>query len=269
MNLQELGVAMQYRLGIVVLVFNNGMWGTIRAHQEREFPDRTIALTFDQPGLRPSGGRLPGPRRGRQRQTPSSRPPSPRALAFAERERLPALIEIRYDADGIAPGETLSAIRASAQQLQRERAGRCLNTPHIMSNTSLQINGQRLWQSLMELARVGATEQGGNCRLALTALDGQGRDLVVGWMKDAGLSISVDQVGNIFGRRAGRNPALAPVMTGSHIDTQPTGGKFDGCYGVMAGLEIMRTLQDTGLQTEAPLELAIWTNEERLAFCAG
>jgi len=135
-----------------------------------------------------------------------------------------------------------------------------------MSNTTLHINGQRLWQSLMDLARVGATEQGGNCRLALTALDGQARDLVVGWMKQAGLTVTVDQVGNIFGRRAGRNAALAPVMTGSHIDTQPTGGKFDGCYGVMAGLEVMRTLQERGLQTEAPLEVAIWTNEEGSRF---
>lgn len=135
-----------------------------------------------------------------------------------------------------------------------------------MSDTSLHINGQRLWQSLMDLARVGATEQGGNCRLALTALDGQGRDLVVGWMKDAGLTVSVDQVGNIFGRRAGRNPLLPPVMAGSHIDTQPTGGKFDGCYGVMAGLEVMRTLQERGIQTETSLELAIWTNEEGTRF---
>lgn len=118
----------------------------------------------------------------------------------------------------------------------------------------------------MELAKIGATERGGNCRLALTALDGQGRDLVVGWMKQAGLSITVDQVGNIFGRRAGRNNALPPVVTGSHIDTQPTGGKFDGCYGVMAGLEIMRTLQEREVETEAPLELAIWTNEEGTRF---
>ncbi|EYS85255.1 allantoate amidohydrolase [Cupriavidus sp. SK-4] len=131
---------------------------------------------------------------------------------------------------------------------------------------SLAINGQRLWQSLMDLARIGATPKGGNARLALTALDGQGRDLVVGWMKDAGLEIHVDQIGNIFGRRAGRNNALPPVMTGSHIDTQPTGGKFDGCYGVMAGLEVMRTLQERGVQTEAPLELIIWTNEEGSRF---
>ena len=136
-----------------------------------------------------------------------------------------------------------------------------------MTNTqTLSINGQRLWQSLMDLAKIGATPKGGNCRLALTPLDGQGRDLVVGWMKDAGLDITVDQVGNIFGRRPGKNPDLPPIATGSHIDTQPTGGKFDGCYGVMAGLEVMRTLQDNNIQTEAPLELIIWTNEEGTRF---
>lgn len=135
-----------------------------------------------------------------------------------------------------------------------------------MQKEFLTINGQRLWQSLMDLARIGATEKGGNCRLALTALDGQGRDLVVGWMKDAGLTITVDQIGNIFGRRAGRNNDLAPIMTGSHIDTQPTGGRFDGCYGVLAGLEVMRTLQERDIVTEAPLELAIWTNEEGSRF---
>lgn len=135
-----------------------------------------------------------------------------------------------------------------------------------MQTSTVVINGQRLWQSLMDLAQVGATTKGGNCRLALSELDGKGRDLVVGWMKDAGLSISVDQVGNIFGRRAGRNNDLPPIMTGSHLDTQPTGGKFDGCYGVMAGLEVMRTLQERGVTTEAPLELAIWTNEEGTRF---
>ena len=132
--------------------------------------------------------------------------------------------------------------------------------------TRLSINGERLWRSLMDLARIGATPKGGNARLALSALDGQGRDLVVGWMKEAGLQIHVDQIGNIFGRRPGRDNTLAPVMTGSHIDTQPTGGKFDGCYGVMAGLEVMRTLQQHGIQTEAPLELIIWTNEEGARF---
>lgn len=132
--------------------------------------------------------------------------------------------------------------------------------------SALKINSARLWQSLMDLARIGATDKGGNCRLALTELDGQGRDLVVGWMKQAGLEITIDKVGNIFGRRPGRNPALAPVATGSHIDTQPTGGKFDGCFGVMAGLEVMRTLQDHNIETEAPMELVIWTNEEGTRF---
>ena len=132
--------------------------------------------------------------------------------------------------------------------------------------STISIDGQRLWQSLMDLARIGATPKGGNCRLALTALDGQGRDLVTGWMRDAGLTIRVDRIGNIFARRAGRNEALPPVMTGSHIDTQPTGGKFDGCYGVLAGLEVMRTLNDHGVTTEAPLEVAIWTNEEGSRF---
>jgi N-carbamoyl-L-amino-acid hydrolase len=131
---------------------------------------------------------------------------------------------------------------------------------------TMAVNGERLWQSLMDLARIGATPKGGNRRLALSALDGQGRDLVVGWMREAGLAITVDQVGNIFGVRPGRDPSRRPVMTGSHIDTQPTGGRFDGCYGVMAGLEVMRTLNDRGFETEAPLALAIWTNEEGTRF---
>ncbi|MFW5331709.1 Zn-dependent hydrolase [Hydrogenophaga sp. ZJX-1] len=131
---------------------------------------------------------------------------------------------------------------------------------------TVSVNGQRLWQSLMDLARIGATPKGGNCRLALSVLDGQGRDLVVGWMREAGLAITVDQIGNIFGVRPGRDPQRRPVMTGSHIDTQPTGGRFDGCYGVMAGLEVMRTLNDHGITTEAPLALAIWTNEEGTRF---
>ncbi len=121
MNLQELGVAMQYRLGIVVLVFNNGMWGTIRAHQEREFPDRSIALTFENPDF----AHLVGAYRGHGEVVTDNaqfEAAFARALAFVESERLPALIEIRYDADGIAPGETLSAIRARALQQQRERA---------------------------------------------------------------------------------------------------------------------------------------------------
>jgi len=129
-----------------------------------------------------------------------------------------------------------------------------------------EINSARLWQSLMTLATVGATEKGGVCRLALTELDGAGRDLFVGWARDAGCEVRIDGIGNIFARRAGNDPARAPVITGSHLDTQPTGGKFDGAYGVMAGLEVVRSLNDFGVQTEAPIEIAVWTNEEGSRF---
>jgi N-carbamoyl-L-amino-acid hydrolase len=131
---------------------------------------------------------------------------------------------------------------------------------------SLRINGDRLWAALMELAQIGATPKGGVCRLALTDLDKQGRDLVLQWAREAGMSVTVDKIGNGFMRRAGRNNSLPPVVTGSHIDTQPTGGKFDGNYGVLAGLEVVRTLNDHGIETEAPIEVAFWTNEEGSRF---
>ncbi len=139
----------------------------------------------------------------------------------------------------------------------------------VLQSTHQHINRDRLWASLMELAKLGATVKGGVCRLALTDLDRQARDLFVQWCKDAGCNVTVDAVGNIFARRAGRNPSLPPVMTGSHIDTQPTGGKFDGCFGVLAGVEVLRTLNDLGVETEAPLEVVVWTNEEgsRFALC--
>jgi len=130
----------------------------------------------------------------------------------------------------------------------------------------LRINGPRLWNSLMDLAQIGATEKGGVKRLALTDLDRQGRDLVVRWAQEAGLTVTVDRIGNVFMRREGANPSLPPIVTGSHIDTQPTGGKFDGNYGVLAGLEVVRTLNDLNIQTEAPVEVAFWTNEEGSRF---
>ncbi len=136
----------------------------------------------------------------------------------------------------------------------------------VTSVSALRINGARLWESLMELARIGATQKGGVCRLALTDLDKEGRDLVVRWAKEAGCTVVVDRIGNVFMRRKGRNDALPPVMCGSHIDTQPTGGKFDGNYGVLAGLEVVRTLNDHGVETEAPIEFAFWTNEEGSRF---
>jgi N-carbamoyl-L-amino-acid hydrolase len=135
-----------------------------------------------------------------------------------------------------------------------------------MQTDTLKINGSRLWAAIMELAQIGATVKGGVKRLALTDLDKQGRDLVVGWGKQAGLSVTVDKIGNVFMRREGTNPALPPIVSGSHIDTQPTGGKFDGNYGVLAALEVVRTLNDHNIQTEAPIEVAFWTNEEGSRF---
>ncbi|WP_394778697.1 Zn-dependent hydrolase [Undibacterium sp.] len=135
-----------------------------------------------------------------------------------------------------------------------------------MTQDTLKINGDRLWKSLMELAQIGATQKGGVKRLALTDLDKQGRDLVTGWARQAGMSVTVDQIGNVFMRRDGKNNALPPIMSGSHIDTQPTGGKFDGNYGVLAALEVVRTLNDRNIQTEAPIEVAFWTNEEGSRF---
>ncbi len=141
-----------------------------------------------------------------------------------------------------------------------------MNTETLIDVDSIRINGTRLWNSLMELAQIGATPKGGVCRLALTDLDKQGRDLVIRWAKEAGMTVTVDKIGNAFMRRAGRNKSLSPIMTGSHIDTQPTGGKFDGNYGVLAGIEVVRTLNDLGIETEAPIEVAFWTNEEGSRF---
>jgi N-carbamoyl-L-amino-acid hydrolase len=131
---------------------------------------------------------------------------------------------------------------------------------------NLGIDGKRLWASLMDMARIGATPKGGCCRLALTDLDREARDLFVQWCKGAGCTIKIDKMGNIFARREGRDNALPPVITGSHLDTQPTGGRFDGVYGVLAGLEVVRSLNDLGYQTERPIEVAVWTNEEGSRF---
>jgi len=131
---------------------------------------------------------------------------------------------------------------------------------------AIKINGERLWDSLMEMAKIGATDKGGVCRLALTDVDKAARDLFVQWCEEAGCTVTIDQMGNIFGRREGRNPELPPVMTGSHIDSQPTGGKFDGIYGVLSGLEVIRALNDAGIETDAAIEVSAWTNEEGSRF---
>ena len=127
-------------------------------------------------------------------------------------------------------------------------------------------SADRLWDSLMQLARIGATPKGGVCRLTLTELDRQGRDTFIAWAKQAGLAVRIDGIGNIFARREGLDADAAPVVIGSHLDSQPSGGKFDGAYGVMAGLEVIRTLNDAGVKTSAPLEVAAWTNEEGARF---
>jgi len=131
---------------------------------------------------------------------------------------------------------------------------------------NLKVNGERLWASLMELARIGATEKGGVCRLAASDLDGAARRLFISWCEAAGCTVSIDRIGNIFARRPGRNPDLPPIVSGSHLDTQPTGGRFDGAYGVMAALEVVRSLNDLGYETEAPIEIVAWTNEEGSRF---
>jgi N-carbamoyl-L-amino-acid hydrolase len=133
-------------------------------------------------------------------------------------------------------------------------------------DTSIRVNGKRLWDSLMTMAKIGATKKGGVCRLALTDLDREGRDLIVSWAKEAGCTVKVDQMGNVFMRRAGRNADAAPVVTGSHADSQPTGGRFDGIYGVLGGIEVIRSLNDRGIETEHPVEVVIWTNEEGSRF---
>ncbi|MCX4151060.1 MULTISPECIES: Zn-dependent hydrolase [Paraburkholderia] len=136
----------------------------------------------------------------------------------------------------------------------------------VATLADLRVDGARLWDSLMQLAQIGATNKGGVCRLALTDLDRKARDLFIAWAKEIGCSVRIDAIGNIFARRAGLRDDLPPVMTGSHIDTQPTGGKFDGNYGVLAGLEVLRTLADSNVRTLAPLEVAVWTNEEGSRF---
>ena len=130
----------------------------------------------------------------------------------------------------------------------------------------IRVNGERLWDSIMAMAQIGPGQHGGSSRLALTDADREGRDLFVDWCREIGCSIAVDDMGNIFARRAGRDPARAPVAAGSHLDTQPHGGRFDGIYGVLAALEVLRSLHDQGIETEAPLEAVVWTNEEGSRF---
>ena len=127
---------------------------------------------------------------------------------------------------------------------------------------NLKINGDRLWDSLMEMAKIGPGVAGGNNRQTLTDEDGEGRALFQKWCEDAGCSMGLDTMGNMFARREGADPDALPVYVGSHLDTQPTGGKYDGVLGVLGGLEILRTLNDLGIKTKHPIVVTNWTNEE-------
>ena len=129
----------------------------------------------------------------------------------------------------------------------------------------LRVDGARLWNTHMELAKIGALPGGGCCRLGLTPEDRVARDLFTGWCREAGCQVSVDQAGNIFALRAGRRSG-PPVTSGSHLDTQPHGGRFDGISGVLAGLEVIRSLNDAGVETELPLALVNWSNEEGVRY---
>ena len=131
---------------------------------------------------------------------------------------------------------------------------------------AIRINGQRLWDSIMEMAKIGATQNGGSHRLTLSDEDKIGRDLFASWCKDAGLTMQIDEFGDMFARRDGTDATQDPVGMGSHLDTQPYGGKFDGVFGVLAGLEVIRTLNDHNIKTTAPLEVVNWTNEEGARF---
>lgn len=132
--------------------------------------------------------------------------------------------------------------------------------------TNLHVNGARLWQSLMETAEIGGTPDGGIKRLTLSSEDADVRNWLAAAVAELGMELTVDGFGNMFARRAGQDPNLAPIAMGSHLDTQPTGGKFDGVLGVLAGLEVLRSLHDAGLTTHAPLMLVNWTNEEGSRF---
>ena len=136
----------------------------------------------------------------------------------------------------------------------------------MTTRTNLRIDGDRLWDSLIEMARIGPGVAGGNNRQTVTDEDGEARHLFARWCDAAGLTMGVDQMGNMFARREGTDPEALPVYMGSHLDTQPTGGKYDGVLGVLAGLEAIRTMNDLGIRTRHPIVLVNWTNEEGTRF---
>jgi N-carbamoyl-L-amino-acid hydrolase len=135
-----------------------------------------------------------------------------------------------------------------------------------MNRENLRIDGKRLRTALEEMAKIGATPGGGVQRLTLSDEDKQARDLFIKWLHEIDLEVMIDEMGNIFGKRAGKSNKLPPVMVGSHMDSQPKGGRFDGILGVMGALEVLRTINDNGIETERPIIITDWTNEEGTRF---
>ena len=136
----------------------------------------------------------------------------------------------------------------------------------MVKETNISINENRLWDSLMEMAKIGPGIAGGNNRQTVTFEDGEARKLLQKWASEAGMSMKVDELGSMFFKRDGTDKNALPVVIGSHLDTQPTGGKYDGVLGVLAGLEVIRTLNDLNIQTKRPILVVNWTNEEGSRF---
>ena len=145
----------------------------------------------------------------------------------------------------------------------RDRTG---DKPLTRTSGNLRIDGNRLWAAIHDMARIGPGIAGGSNRQTLTDADGEGRELFRKWCEDAGCTVGIDQLGNMFAERAGSRPDLLPVYVGSHLDTQPTGGRYDGVLGVLGALELVRTLDDFGIETERPIVITNWTNEEGTRF---
>jgi len=135
-----------------------------------------------------------------------------------------------------------------------------------VSAANMKVDGERLWDSLMQMARIGPGVAGGNNRQTLTDADAEGRALFRRWAEEAGMTMGLDRMGSMFMRHEGAEPDLDPVYIGSHLDTQPTGGKFDGVLGVLSGLEVIRSIRDMGIRTRRPVVVVNWTNEEGTRF---
>ena len=144
-----------------------------------------------------------------------------------------------------------------------------MSHPHAKLSNDLRVDADRLWSRHMELARIGQVGETGSCRLALSQEDAEARSLFASWCLAAGMTLRSDRAGNMFAIRPGRSPSRKLVAAGSHLDTQPHGGRFDGISGVLAALEVIETLNDAGVETEAPLAVVNWTNEEGVSFAPG